>query len=358
MPPAPTHGPPAHLIFTLDYELFGNGLGQLDTCLLAPVERMLGTFERAGASLTIFVEATEFARMDELGPACGVDVAPVKAQLRDAFARGHDVQLHVHPQWRRAERQADGTWRVDYAKWRTGDLPPDETRTVIGEGKAWLEDLLRDAGRTYRCTIFRAGGWCIQPAAHVLAVLRDLGFVADSTVAPGMRDASAGYWYDFRAAPRAPWWRVTGDVCTAADEGLIEIPIAAADVPLATHAATLARRKLAADAGFPPGCTAHYRVPTTEGGLTRRARKVAALGRAMCDFSGLGCAAGRAVIDRWRAERAGGAAPLPIVAIGHNKNFSPWSERELDALLAWAADDPGLHFSTYGQWLEAAGVAA
>jgi hypothetical protein len=47
--------------------------------------------------------------------------------------------------------------------------------------------------------------------------------------------------------------------------------------------------------------------------------------------------------------------PVPVVAIGHSKDFTPESERQLDRYLGWAAEQDWLRFSTYGAWEAALG---
>ena len=86
----------AHLILSLDYEVFGNGSGDLDCCVLQPTERIAAIAERHGARLAIFVDALEFAAMERTGVS---DAHRVRQQLQSLLARGHRVELHLHPQW-------------------------------------------------------------------------------------------------------------------------------------------------------------------------------------------------------------------------------------------------------------------
>jgi hypothetical protein len=44
-------------------------------------------------------------------------------------------------------------------------------------------------------------------------------------------------------------------------------------------------------------------------------------------------------------------SPIPLVAIAHTKNFSPASEQNMAAYMAWAKGE-GMIFSTFGQWLD------
>jgi len=45
----------------------------------------------------------------------------IQEQLRDSVAAGHDVQLHLHPQWTRSSYDPEANrWTVDPGRWRTG----------------------------------------------------------------------------------------------------------------------------------------------------------------------------------------------------------------------------------------------
>lgn len=89
----------------------------------------------------------------------------------------------------------------------------------------YFEDLLRPVQGCYKCIMFRAGAYCLEPSAGVVRDLRQAGFRCDSSVAKGLY--SPGF-YDFRAAPSnvLPWWTgTTGVTEVGSPGGLIELPI-------------------------------------------------------------------------------------------------------------------------------------
>ncbi|HID44782.1 MAG TPA: hypothetical protein EYP34_03370, partial [Chromatiaceae bacterium] len=96
----------------MDYELFGDGSGCLNACVLKPAERMMRIAERLNAPITFFAEVLEFTALsahdhDSRAP----------DQLRNSLLRGHDVQLHLHPQWHNATRNPKGDWQLDMKRW-------------------------------------------------------------------------------------------------------------------------------------------------------------------------------------------------------------------------------------------------
>ncbi len=347
----------AHLILTIDYELFGDGKGCMDACVLQPAERMLRIAEKFSAPLTFFIEVLEFiAFAEKLGDSRAI------MQMRAAVQRGHDAQLHLHPQWQRASIvnnsaavAADSEWIIDQHGWRIGDLDADEILALIRLGKNWLENEIAANVANYRSVAFRAGGWCIQPSHHVVAALRNSGFKLDSTVAPQQWRAARGEWSDFRGAPDLPFWKTNGDVCAAESDGLWEIPIAVGNIGRLHHLRNLLRNRNQPDAGMAPGCRGSYRgtADRVSDRLRVKSARLAQLGKVMLDFSTLPAADLIRVTRQWLKQY--GAAtqpPIPIVAIAHTKNFNANSERALAEYLAWAQRE-GLQLSTYGNWLQA-----
>ncbi len=337
-----------HLILTVDYELFGDGSGRPGACVLEPAYRMMRLAECVDASLTFFVEALEFIALSEQERD-----HRARDQLRAALQGGHDVQLHLHPQWSKAESDAQGAWRLDMKRWRIGDLLEEDVRQLLRKGRFWLENEIAAHVAGYRCLAFRAGGWCIQPSEKVIAALLAEGFELDSTVAPGQWRAGRGEWSDFRAAPSLPSWRVTGDVCQPSGSGLWEVPIAVGNIGWRRHLAVLLHGKKQKNAGLAPGCIGSYRGPEQSRVEHIRARMVRLrqLGEVMLDFSTMPADVLIDVSRQWLSRFSTIDEPLPLVAIAHTKNFSASSERNLKIFLAWAKSS-GLQFSTYEQWLE------
>ena len=54
------------VIFTLDYEIHGNGRGSPRKLMLEPTERMLALFDRYGARLTVMADVAEILRFKRL----------------------------------------------------------------------------------------------------------------------------------------------------------------------------------------------------------------------------------------------------------------------------------------------------
>ena len=239
-----------HLIITVDYEVFGNDLGCVDRCVIAPAKQMMDIADPLGAPLTFFVEATEFMAMQS----AGVPTADrVRWQLAQLVLHGYDAQLHLHPQLENAPQKADGSWRVDNDRWRIGDLPFEEILHLLKVDKTWLEGVLGESTPEYQCMAFHARGWCIQPSQRVVRALIECGFQIDSTVAPGVRNAARGEWSDFRKAPVKPCWKTNGDVYNKTSSVLWEVAIVTGKIGRWRHFQAVKATLSAGEGGMTPG---------------------------------------------------------------------------------------------------------
>ncbi len=335
-----------HLILTVDYELFGNGSGNVVDCVTKPLERMADVAERHGARLEIFVEALEFDAMERSGMQHEAIMA-VKSQLAQLVDRGHSLQLHLHPQWSGAQWQ-DGEWVLDELQWRTGDIDAVRLAPMLTTALQWLREAAGSSRQSRHGSVFRAGGWCIQPSREPLKALRSLNVTMDSSVAPGARSTDAVSWFDFRSCPALHWWPVDDDVCRAGNDGFLEVPIAVGRVNALRH--VRARLQRAQEGEFCAGCVGTYR--NRRSGLSRYVdllQKVWDSRRAMLDFCALPAELLIDVTHDW-LRRSSKNAAVPVVAIGHTKNFSDAAEREFDSFLTWAVARSPMQFSSYDEW--------
>jgi hypothetical protein len=219
--------PVRKLSLTVDYEIFGNGTGDVRRHVTEPTERMCRIAEKFGMPVTVFFELEEyrmFARhRKELTRTLGYDPAEeIRRQAADLARRGHDIQLHLHPQWYGAEF-VDGTWQLHHDRLTVDSLfeTQEETTSYIRERKEELESI---SGKPVTC--YRAGGFAAQPAKRLLRALAATGFVIESSVVKGLH-RQRPCPLDYRSAPRQRRaWRISDEVTEVDDRGpLWEIPV-------------------------------------------------------------------------------------------------------------------------------------
>jgi len=213
-------------VFTLDYEIYGNGEGSLRDLVLDPTRRLAELFQEFRAPFVVFAEAVEFARMEETQT--DPDTARVRAQLRELRAAGHEIALHLHPWWANA-RYEDGHWHMDWSERNICALEPDRVEAIVSAAIDYLRDALEDP--LFGPLSFRAGSWVMQPTAVIANVLARHGVRVDSSVFKGGRVNGLGL--DYRPAlGNGGIWRFSIDVNVPDPHGMLwEIPIHTQVVP-------------------------------------------------------------------------------------------------------------------------------
>lgn len=211
------------ILLTLDYELFlGEKTGSVRKCLLDTMDMLESA--AANARFTIFVDASYLARLRELSAKYGQlasEYNKICNHLKSLHARGHDLQLHVHPHW--ATSTFDGSqWHLDASRYKLCDLSPDDADHIFGQAKSLLDSII---GK--QTIAFRAGGFSAQPTPLLAGLFSKYGIQADSSVTPGAVYDSAMQKYDYSAVPTdVGHYRFGQDITKAeAEAPFLEVPI-------------------------------------------------------------------------------------------------------------------------------------
>jgi len=229
-----------HLILTLDYEIFGNGSGDVMRDVIRPTARLLNICDRYGAKLTILFEVGEYWAFEQYDAQLQQDLgySPAEAmrmQVTKAVERGHDVQLHLHPQWIDA-LYAEGVWQLRNSCWRLADLPSDsgndeQVTPIAGalrRGKRTVEDMVKPVKADYECVCFRAGGFYAQPCRQIIHSMKTVGLRADSSVVKGYR-TTGSFEVDYSHVKIADtaWWTTDADLVEEGlpGEGVLELSV-------------------------------------------------------------------------------------------------------------------------------------
>jgi hypothetical protein len=184
-----SYNPPmqVQLVLVDDWELRGNGAGDMRVMQFDTLRRLLAIYESHGLRASINAEVMQQLHHLEQGerfPALRALAQEWEAVVLDAYARGHDVQLHVHGQWHQA-RYEEGRWVLS-GNWSLPHHRPEDARDMIRRSKRYLEELLRSVDPGYRCVSFRSGQWCLAPSDHMLSILAEEGFAIDLSMVGGL----------------------------------------------------------------------------------------------------------------------------------------------------------------------------
>lgn len=333
-----------YIILTNDYEVFGDGSGNVNDILIQPTDEILTICNRHGVPITFFFDVLEYNafRKAENANLFGTDykaATMILNQVQGAKKAGHDIQLHLHPQWIRAVPNKEDNWRINRQYWRLPMVPgglgsfddPESLRGLFRNGKIFLENILKPIEPEYECIAFRAGGYCIQPEGGVLRAMRESGLRVDSSVCPGRYMDRPPAYFDFRAASTTlPYWRISERVDEKDDNGdLLELPVAVG---------RQSRIK-----------TCHKKGESSLSAL-RRFLLPRVVNLDYCKLAGAEliemteCYIGR--MDK----TLNAQIPLPIVLIGHSKEWT--GTGALDQYLEWVATQPEMAVMTVTEWLK------
>ena len=214
-------------VFTIDYEIYGNGEGSLRELVLEPAEKLKILFRKHNTRFVVFVEAAELEIIESKLTDEAVDA--VKQQIREFHQDGFELGLHIHPQWYNANYGNRG-WQLDYGEYSLCSLPRERIVKIIKRSIGYLRGVLSVSD--FAPLSFRAGNWLFQPTQPAASVLAEQGIKVDSSVFKGGVQHQHGL--DYRCALRNGYfWPFADDVNVADPQGtLIEFPTYTRMVPI------------------------------------------------------------------------------------------------------------------------------
>lgn len=352
------------IILTDDWELPGNGRGDVDTHQRQPALRLMKLYERLGISATFCVDglqADAFQRESFGRPHLSRELSLWEMTVREMAERGFDVQAHAHAQWLDAIWQ-DTQWNVG-SNWNLACYPLERQESAICQVRERLMAL-----HPRICPLaFRGGSWGVYSAGrgNLIPVLARQGFRIDVSIAPGLHMDGDAICLDYRnlESDFFPWWPDSEDPRRI---GLEAGPIVM--VPTQTFAASdvqrwrwLTSRVVARvhriksrfrDSGFLQPSMAGHSSQLHEdpfGLVSGKARSE----RIVLDFTGsLDLPAWRLAIDSAiHRALAGEGDIVPIVLENHSKRFTRRHEYLLQAVVTYLRHRWGslIRFGTLGE---------
>ena len=217
------------LIFTLDYEIHGNGDGCPDKMMIKPTYRLMNLMDKYGARLTIFADMAEIGRFKAYYEESGADkfhYLKIKKQLQEAVLHGHDVQLHIHSSYFNA--QYDGKkWVQSWDEYDFAGLEYAKIYDRIKTSKELLESIMREKVPEYKCFAFRAANWAMQPTPNIAKALLENDIYIDSSVYKyGKQHEWVKYDYTNAHDPTFPYKASLDEICENDENSpLWEFPI-------------------------------------------------------------------------------------------------------------------------------------
>ena len=346
-----------HVLFTLDYEIHGNGEGDPSALMVEPTNRLMDLLEPYGAKLTIMADVAEILKFKQYRDRVGRDDFHYEAiadQLRQAIRRGHDVQLHLHSSYFNATFNGS-QWEQDWAEYNFAGLPLPRMEQVVAQGREFLEKLLKPVEQRYNCIAFRAANWSVNPSPNVIRALVNNGILIDTSVFKyGKRKGLVSFDYSSAYSEIRPWKIGETDICQSDDDGnLTELPI------YSEHrwiGAFLSRNRI-----HRVLVSKRHPILNPYQNASKRDWKEQLLGKVKqlisrhawkADFNQCtGHQLKRALKRAAKKHDSTGTARLPFNTIGHSKLFDDANARSLVPFLAFVRDNPSrFAFETLSFW--------
>lgn len=218
------------IIITIDYETWhpipeGCEI-DWENDLIVNTNALMNICEKNNAKLTLMVEMCEYLWLKENGKTeiCTL----IEQQLKDAIRRGHDVQLHIHPNWMTelGAKYENGKWIWNWSYASCNDYPYNLNR-LFYKCKTELEKIIYDVNPNYKVQAFRAGAYRVQPFNRIAEALIGNNIICDTSVYSGGKSKERGYDFSKCRYANMPYWASKNDPqkCGLIDYDIIELPI-------------------------------------------------------------------------------------------------------------------------------------
>ena len=233
-------------------------------------------------------------------------------------------------------------WRQNWSEYCMAQIPYDRLNEIVATSKAFLERIITPVKPDYKCTVFRAANWSMNPSKNMVRALLANDIKVDTSVFKyGKRDEIVKFDYSNAYSSLIPWLVSEHDVQSRDPNGqLLEVPIFCQEKHIWSFWSTnrFYRVLQAVQHQHPDGPKDKLQKKET------LYRKISSLlfekhARKM-DFNQ--CTGNQMVnilksIDKQYSHED---HFIPVVSIGHSKIFTKMNERSIEGFLKYIVENP------------------
>lgn len=210
-----------------DFEIMGNGLGNVADLQYLSALTLMNIADKYNARITFMVDVAH-----QLALKANSEFPEIRVQstLWDETVlllkeRGHDVQLHLHPQWINATYKSGYFYLDD--NWNLGRYDPAIQHKLIVDSVEYLTSLLCKEFPEYKVCAFKAGSWGIQPSANLQAEFEKIGIHIIMGVRDGLKVLSQGIDYTDIEEKHLPYYPDAEDITRISENvrNVVVIPL-------------------------------------------------------------------------------------------------------------------------------------
>ncbi len=201
-----------------DFEVMGNGRGNVADLQYLPALSFMNIANKYNAKITFMVDIAHKLMLEKLSPdhpELDIQNTILDKTILLMKSMGHDVQLHLHPQWLNS-RYKDGHFYLS-EKWNIGLYDQQEQKDLIQGSVNHLTQLLGKKYPEYSVCAFKAGSWGMQPSATLLAALKEAGINIVMGVREGLQIPSQGLDYRMLEEKYLPYYPDSNDITKLAE---------------------------------------------------------------------------------------------------------------------------------------------
>jgi len=180
---------------------------------------------------TVFVDTVYLNRLNEMRRVhseLNHDWELIVSQLKNLHEKGHELQLHLHPNWLHATYE-NGFWTSVLTDYKLSDMSEEEVDGMFRNGIKILNLI------TNGCEViaFRAGAYGIQTYLNMQNMFAKYGIKIDSSVYRNHKSITERLeYFDFTHVPKEYVYRFQSNVCIKEELGsYIEVSIPSFWIP-------------------------------------------------------------------------------------------------------------------------------
>lgn len=186
-----------NIFITYDYELFlGPETGTVDNCLIRPCARIQEIAKKHNARFVFFVDVLYLLKLKDYSTQSATakaDYEKVSEHIRTIAEEGHDIELHIHPQWfYSAYNKQNNHWEMDFTHYKLDDCPYEDVMVMLKEGVSLLKEITG-----YNPICYRAGGYSYPIRNDLISLFKQFDVLYDSSVLLHEKSDSVFQFYDY-----------------------------------------------------------------------------------------------------------------------------------------------------------------
>jgi hypothetical protein len=214
------------LVLSDDWELRGNGSGEVAAIQYKPAIRLMDLYDEFGIRSTFNIEILQqlaFNRHAALYREIGEAKECWEKTVCIMRERGFDIQLHIHPQWYGASYDGN-IWQLNQ-NWNIGDYQREIIQSIVSDCIRYVDSFLSGG---FKPIAFRGGSWGAYPSRNLFEVLESAGIQFDTSIVNNLYIDSKYITLDYRyiESPYFPYYPDYDDIRRISElkVDIVEIP--------------------------------------------------------------------------------------------------------------------------------------